>query len=185
MKEALHGRVSAVVGPSGSGKSSVVKAGLIPALRGGDLPGSETWLVTEMLPGTHPLEELELALLRIAINQPPSLLPQLREDERGLLRAARRVLPNDTGVLVLVIDQFEEVFTLVENELERRHFLNSINIAATDARSPLRIIITLRADFYDRPLLYTEFGDLTCRRTEAVLPLTRVGWCILMNAVFI
>ena len=165
-------RFLAVVGPSGSGKSSTVKAGLIPALRHGELPGSETWLVAEMLPGTHPLEELELALLRVAAKQPPSLLPQLREDERGLLRAVRRVLPDDGGVLVLVIDQFEEVFTLVENEFERQHFLNSLYVASTDARSPLRLIITLRADFYDRPLLYTAFGELTCQRTEAVLPLT-------------
>jgi serine/threonine-protein kinase len=59
-------RFLAVVGPSGSGKSSVVKAGLIPALRRGGLPGSEDWYVVEMLPGAHPMEEVELALLRIA-----------------------------------------------------------------------------------------------------------------------
>lgn len=165
-------RFLAVVGPSGSGKSSVVKAGLIPALRRGDLPGSENWAIAEMLPGTHPLEELELALLRVAIQQPPSLLPQLREDERGLLRAARRVLPDDNSVLVLVIDQFEEVFTLVENQLERQHFLNSIYAAVTDVRCPLHIIITLRADFFDRPLLYNNLGGLMNQRTEVVLPLT-------------
>ena len=56
----------AVVGPSGSGKSSAVKAGLVPALRKGALPGSEGWFITEMLPGAHPLEELERALMGIA-----------------------------------------------------------------------------------------------------------------------
>jgi serine/threonine protein kinase len=59
-------RFLAVVGPSGSGKSSVVKAGVLPALRRGALPGSDKWFVVEMLPGPHPLEELEIGLLRIA-----------------------------------------------------------------------------------------------------------------------
>ncbi len=165
-------RFLAVVGPSGSGKSSVVKAGLIPALRRGDLPSPADWLIAEMLPGAHPLEELEIALLRLAANPPASLLPQLREDERGLLRAARRVLPGDDSVLTLAIDQFEEVFTLVDDQAERQHFLDSITAAVTDARSPVRVIITLRADFYDRPLLYTRFGELMRQRTEVVLPLT-------------
>jgi serine/threonine protein kinase/DNA-binding SARP family transcriptional activator len=57
-------RFLAVVGPSGSGKSSAVKAGLIPALRKGALPGSENWFVAVMMPGEYPLEELELALWR-------------------------------------------------------------------------------------------------------------------------
>jgi serine/threonine protein kinase len=61
-------RFLAVVGPSGSGKSSVVKAGLIPALREGAVPGSEKWFVAEMVPGTHPLEELELALWPVAVD---------------------------------------------------------------------------------------------------------------------
>jgi transcriptional regulator with XRE-family HTH domain len=60
-------RFLAVVGPSGSGKSSVVQAGLIPALRQGGLPGSEKWFVVDLQPGAHPFEELEAALLRIAV----------------------------------------------------------------------------------------------------------------------
>jgi hypothetical protein len=66
--------------PSGSGKSSVVKAGLMSALRRGGLPGSARWFITEMLPGTHPLEELEAALLQVAVTPLPGLLEQLSED---------------------------------------------------------------------------------------------------------
>ena len=174
-------RFLAVVGPSGSGKSSVVKAGLIPALRRGGLPGSENWFVVELLPGAHPLEELEAALLRIAVNPPTgsthglSLLAQLREDTRGLLRAVRRVLPNDDVTeLVLVIDQFEEVFTLLDAEREaaRAHLLNSLVTAVLDERSRVRVILTLRADFTDRPLRYVDFGELVRQRSEFVLPLT-------------
>ena len=75
---ATRNRFLAVVGPSGSGKSSVVRAGLVPALRRGGLPGSEHWFVVDMFPGAHPLEELEQALLRVAVKPPDNLLEQLR-----------------------------------------------------------------------------------------------------------
>ena len=166
-------RFLAVVGPSGSGKSSLVKAGLIPALRRGGLPGSEHWFIVDFMPGAHPLEELEVALLRVAANPPDNLLAQLRESERGLLRTLKRILPADDSVeLVLVIDQFEELFTLTDDGVERAHFLGLLVTALLDARSRLRLIITLRADFTDRPLQYLDFGEIVRQRTEFVLPLS-------------
>lgn len=165
-------RFLAVIGPSGSGKSSVVRAGLVPALRRGGLPGSENWFIVDLLPGKHPFEELEAALLRVAVNPPESLLSQLKDGPRGLLRAARRILPADKTVeLVLVIDQFEEIFTLVEDESERALLLESLATAVLDERSRLRVIITLRADFTDKPLRYVDFGEMLNRRFEFVLPL--------------
>lgn len=174
MKEEVeYGRFLAVVGPSGSGKSSVVKAGLLPAVRNGALPRSKKWFIVEMVPGSYPFEELEAALLRIAINPPASLLSQLKEDETGLLRAIKRVLPDDSDTeLLLLIDQFEEVFTLVEEEDTRLTFLKALIKAVTDPRSRLRLITTLRADFYDKPLFYAEFGNAMRKRTEVVLPLS-------------
>ena len=170
-------RFLAVVGPSGSGKSSVVRAGLIPALRRGALPGSENWFVIQMLPGARPLEEMETALLRIAVNPPESLLSQMREDERGMLRAIKRVLPADDAgprrsELLLLIDQFEEIFTLVEDESDRAQFLEGLLAAAADPRGRLRVVVTLRADFYDRPLQYAGLGELVRQQTEVVLPLS-------------
>jgi WD40 repeat protein/DNA-binding XRE family transcriptional regulator len=171
--EGWGARFLAVVGPSGSGKSSVVRAGLLPALRRGGLPGSERWFVVELLPGTHPLEELEAALLRVAVNPPASLLEQLAADERGLIRAVKRVLPEDPEIeLALIIDQFEELFTLVEDESARAHVLDSLVAAMSDPRSRLRVVATLRADFYDCPLRYGGFGELIRERTEVVLPLS-------------
>jgi WD40 repeat protein len=164
-------RFLAVVGPSGSGKSSLVKAGLIPALWQGKLAGSEKWFVAEMLPGSHPLEELEIALIRVAANQAANLHEQLSRDERGLLRIAQLILPEDGSELVLVVDQFEEVFTLVEDEAARQHFLNLLLTAVTDSRSRVRVVVTLRADYYDRPLHYPEFGEVLRSRMETVLPL--------------
>jgi WD40 repeat protein/transcriptional regulator with XRE-family HTH domain len=166
-------RFLAVIGPSGSGKSSVVRAGLIPALRRGGLPGSENWFIVDMLPGKHPFEELEASLLRVAVNPPEHLLSQLKDGSRGLLRAVRRILPADESVeLVLVVDQFEEVFTLVEDEAERALFLENLTTAILDERSRLRVVITLRADFTDKPLRYVDFGELLNRRFEFILPLT-------------
>jgi serine/threonine protein kinase/WD40 repeat protein len=168
-------RFLAVIGPSGSGKSSIVKAGLIPAIWQGKLPGSERWFVVEMMPGAHPLDELEIALTRIAANQSGSLNEQLSRDERGLVRAAQLILPADNSELLLVIDQFEELFTLVTDDAVRRHFLNLLLTAATDARSRIRIIVTHRADYYDRPLHYPEFGEMLRARIETVLPLGAKG----------
>ncbi|MCB0214045.1 MAG: WD40 repeat domain-containing protein, partial [Anaerolineae bacterium] len=166
-------RFLAVVGPSGSGKSSVVRAGLIPALRQGGLPSSEQWFISEMLPGRHPFEEMEAALLRVAIHSPDNLLAQLTDGERGLLRAVNQILPADKDIeLLLLIDQFEEVFTLVESEEIRTQFLDSLVTAVLDPGSRLRLVITLRADFTDQPLRYIDFGELVRQRTEFVLPLT-------------
>ncbi|MBN1285552.1 MAG: protein kinase [Anaerolineae bacterium] len=163
-------RFLAVVGPSGSGKSSVISAGLTPALRREDI-GLDPWFVVRMLPGAQPFVELEQALLRVALDKPPGLLDQLRSDPHGLGRAAAAILPADGAELFLIIDQFEEVFTLVEDERARARFLDSLAAAVTDPHSRLRVVIALRADFYDRPLLYPGFGDLVRARTEVVLPL--------------
>jgi len=165
-------RFLAIVGPSGSGKSSLVNAGLIPALWRGELPGSERWFVVEMLPGTHPLDELEVALMRIAADQSGHLNEQLRRDERGLVRASQLILPNDGSELVLIVDQFEEAFTLTENDAERQQFLDLLHAAVTEKRSRVRVVVTLRADFYDRPLMYPQFGELVRNRMETVLPLS-------------
>ena len=131
-------RFLAIVGPSGSGKSSVVLAGLVPAIRAGAIPGSAGWRVAVTTPGGYPVEELEAALLRVAVNPLPSLIEQLRADELGLLRAVKRVLPDDGSELLLVIDQLEEVFTLVEDEAVRARFLTGIERAVRDPRSRLR-----------------------------------------------
>ena len=164
-------RFVAVVGPSGSGKSSAVSAGLVPAIRAGRLDGSERWFITSMTPGAQPFEALEAALLRIAVNPPASLLEQLQSDRRGLLRSVRRIVPGDDDTVVVVIDQFEELFTLVDDESVRSRFLDTLAIASREAHSSLRIVVTLRADFYDQPLRHGGFAELLKRSTVTVTPL--------------
>ncbi len=164
-------RFLAVVGPSGAGKSSVVRAGLVPAIRKGDLGDQKDAYVAEMLPGFHPMDELEAALRRIAVRPVPHLHDRLGSGSRGLLDACELVVPPGAEV-VLVVDQFEEAFTLTVDERERQLFLESLRVAAADPESRCRVIVTLRADFYDRPLLYPRFGHLLAERTEAVPSLT-------------
>ncbi len=166
------GRFLAVVGPSGSGKSSLVLAGLIPALRNGLVTGSSRWFVAKMVPGGDPFAELSAALLRIATDEPIGLERRLREDETCLADIASDVLPGSDTEMLLVIDQFEEVFTLVTSETERTHLLKLLYQGVTAEHSRLRIVVTLRADFYDRPLLYAGFGDLVQAHTQVVLPLS-------------
>jgi DNA-binding CsgD family transcriptional regulator/energy-coupling factor transporter ATP-binding protein EcfA2 len=167
-----RGRFLAIVGPSGSGKSSLVKAGLIPALWAGKLAGSEKWFVVNMVPGVRPLDSLETSLTRIAADQASNLRGHLDRDSHGLLRAADLILPKDDSELVLIVDQFEELFTLVDNDSSRRQFLDLLANAATDPRSRVRVIVSLRADYYDRPLQYPAFGRLIRAHIETLLPLT-------------
>lgn len=172
MRDAEDGRLLVVVGPSGSGKSSAVKAGLLPALRQGALPGSENWFITEMMPGSQPLEELEAALLRVAIHPPTNLLDELKGSEHGFAQVLQRILPPDDTELLLVIDQFEELFTLTNDESQRVHFLTSLLVALEDPHARLRLVLTLRADFYDKPLYYLDFGLRLRKSVETVLPLS-------------
>ena len=151
----IGSRCVILVGPSGSGKSSVVRAGLIPALRAGTAPGSSDWFATTMQPGSDPYESLEVALLRIAVNPPTSLLKQLRDGRRGILRTVRRCLASDDHRALLTIDQFEEVFTGGSTD-DAHNFLAALATAIDDPTSPLRLVATLRADYYDRPLAHPD-----------------------------
>ncbi|MBN1564708.1 MAG: protein kinase, partial [Anaerolineae bacterium] len=165
-------RFVAVVGPSGSGKSSVVQAGVIPALRRGALPNSDRWFIVNMVPSAHPIQSLETLLLSVSVRPIPDLHARLISDECALLDTVGNILTGARDELVLVVDQFEELFTLVQDEAERAQFLALIRVAVTTANSRIRVIVNLRADFYDRPLLYEGFGGLIQARTQLVLPLT-------------
>ena len=168
-----NGRFLAVVGPSGSGKSSLVRAGLVPAVREGAVPGSQRWFVVDMLPGTDPFVEFLAALRRVAARPlPADLAEQLPDDPTALTRAAAWVLADEESELLLLVDQFEEVFTLTTDEERRAAFLAALVTATTDPDSRVRIVVTLRADFYDRPLRYPGLAEWVRTRTEVVVPLT-------------
>src|SRR5262245_9424947 len=161
-----RGRLVLLVGGSGSGKSSLVRAGLLPALRRGRVPGSERWFLTDMVPGTSPFRELAEGLRRVAVTETEGLADELAFGEGEIDGALHRLLP-DGGQLLLVIDQFEELFTLA-GESERRAFLGGLTHAISAADSRLRVVATLRGDFYDRPLRFQRFGTLVQDATLTV-----------------
>jgi WD40 repeat protein len=148
----------AVLGPSGSGKSSLARAGLVPALRSGGVPGSEGWRIVCFRPGTHPLDVLAGHLVSLYPDlAAASVRDQLLADPRTLRLLTART-PADSSRVLFLIDQFEEVFTLCRSEDERSAFLlNALHAATADG--PSAVVLTLRADFYPRCAAYPELAQ--------------------------
>jgi WD40 repeat protein/DNA-binding SARP family transcriptional activator len=121
-----------IVGPSGSGKSSALHAGLLAALAAGVLPGSERWALVVLRPGEHPLRALEHAL---------SAAP-------------------DQGQVVLAVDQFEEAFTTCRDESERAAFVDALVASVRDVRRRTRVVVAVRSDYYGHCAAYTELSRL-------------------------
>lgn len=127
-------QVLVVGGPSGSGKSSLVGAGLVPALKAGGLPGSEYWSVDLITPGRDPMGALAQCTARSAEHQ---LERECEYSDTAAINHLR----------LIVVDQFEEVFTLC-TDTQRAVFLNSLAALADCAQSRVKIVIVVRADFY-------------------------------------
>ena len=150
----VAGRLVALVGPSGSGKSSVVRAGLLPAIRKGEIPGSASWLIAEMYPGTDPFRGLDAAL---------SDIQGATSDLSGGVGA--------TGSTVLVvIDQFEELYTLTERSGSAERFLDLL-VSTIKGDAPVRMVLTIRADYLDRPLQHPAFARLLEQGLVVITPL--------------
>ncbi len=165
-------RFLAVVGPSGSGKSSLVRAGLLPALRAG-VDGSDAWLIARMTPGSSPLEELRLAVAAVAVGATDEIPTRVRSGA-PLGQALGGVLPPGADLL-LVVDQLEEAFTLTTAEDERQAFLGALATVNGETGHQVRVVVTLRADFFDRPLRHPALAELVRDGTETVTPLRGSG----------
>ena len=133
----------AVVGASGSGKSSAIAAGLLPSLRAGLLPGSDRWRSASMRPGEHPLVELENV-------------------------AARE---GSGGRLVLVVDQFEEAFTVCQDEDERSRFVERLVATAADPERAV-VVIGVRGDYYGHCGAHSELARLLAANQVLVGPMS-------------
>jgi WD40 repeat protein len=171
-------RFLAVLGPSGSGKSSVVRAGLIPALRKGSLPGSEAWRVQVFTPGARPLTQLAANLVRL---NPQSsavrTLDELMADERSLHLACAVALAErpESERVVWVVDQLEEVFTLCRDEAERARFISNLLYAAGVPGGRGLVVLTMRADFYQKSVAYPELSAQVASQQFLVSPLSTEG----------
>ncbi|RJQ81764.1 hypothetical protein D5S17_04110 [Pseudonocardiaceae bacterium YIM PH 21723] len=152
-------RILVVIGASGSGKSSLLRAGLIPEL------AARGWRSAVVLPDTHPLESLAVRLGSLLNRSSVSTHAELLDQPRNLGLLVRELLVDEpaTAELTLVVDQFEEIFTLCHDEAERSRFIATLLDTARDPANRMRLVLGLRADFYGRcsqvPDLVNAFQD--------------------------
>ncbi|MDJ0719482.1 MAG: SUMF1/EgtB/PvdO family nonheme iron enzyme [Prochloraceae cyanobacterium] len=144
----------ALVGASGSGKSSVLRAGLLHQLTlGRAISGSEAWDIHIMMPGEHPLQNLALAFVDSDLSL-PARAEQLGQAEKLINKGADglRLLVQSSGSprLILALDQFEESFTLCEDKSEREKFFECILGALEKTDNQLCLVIAMRADFFGK-----------------------------------
>ena len=99
-------------------------------------------MIAEMFPGAYPFEELESALMTVAVDRPAGLLAELSAHDAGLARAVKRILPDEDTDLLLIIDQFEELFALTTDESARQMFLANLSTVAADERRRVRVVVT-------------------------------------------
>lgn len=153
LEKVRTGNFLAVLGASGSGKSSVVRAGLLYQLKLGQrISGSENWLIKIFQPGVHPLQSLALAFLDMGLSR-IKRAAQLAEAEELITTGAdglRQLVSVNNQKLVLVVDQFEEVFTLCKNNEERSKFFDCLLGALQQCGDKLCLVLTMRSDFFGK-----------------------------------
>ncbi|WP_159027543.1 MULTISPECIES: WD40 repeat domain-containing protein [unclassified Streptomyces] len=163
-----------VVAPSGAGKSSLLRAGLLAELGRGVLPGSARWPLVWLTPTSHPMEALGAHLWEV-MESGRDGSPVLRPDE------LRRALAKGTGErrVVVVVDQLEELFTLCPDKQERRDFLDAVlgiaEVGPSGEPPPGLVVFGLRSDFYTQCAAHPGLLEAVERNQVMMGPLTRTG----------
>ncbi len=176
-----------IVGPSGSGKSSFLQAGVIPRLR-----RRERWVIVAVRPGRDPISAVARAVVAAEAGADHAPLAR-RRAEADALRAILLGQPGQLAVrlaalaaggncrVLLAVDQLEEAFTQCDSEHERAQFLTMVLTCADDPLDPVRVVVTMRDDFLGRVprvralFVLQKLGDEELRRT-IVGPLARSGY---------
>lgn len=168
-------RFLAVVGASGSGKSSVVRAGLIPALRWQQ--PSSGWPVYVITPTAHPLDVLAAGLQGEARRATSlrKLVDELIRQPQALSSTFKRIA-EETGAshTLLIVDQFEELFTLCRSEAEQAAFVENLLTAAFQPDGVAIVVIVLRADFYAHCARFDLLRQALSKRQEYIGPMTTI-----------
>ncbi|HEV3162743.1 MAG TPA: TIR domain-containing protein [Isosphaeraceae bacterium] len=173
-------RFLAVIGPSGSGKSSLALAGLLPAIAVGMLEGSGDWPILICRPGPDPLESLAIALAGLGEQERPApsevrqLIADFQAGDDALHLFARLALRDAPASrrLVLLIDQFEEVFTLCSDDRKRQALIENLVSAAGAPAGRVLVVLTLRADFYGKCAGYPRLATAVADHQVLVGPLS-------------
>jgi serine/threonine protein kinase len=186
--------ITGIVGPSGVGKSSFIRAGVGPALKA----SGERWDVVTLRPGRQPLAALASIVQKLTTRSGVDVQTQVAD--HNLLMARLRAEPGFVGTLLrararqtgsqilLFIDQFEELYTLVPDAAERKAFTAALTGAADDTAAPVRVVVSMRSDFLDRiaedqrfmeelsrGLVFLQPPDRNGLREALVAPIEMVG----------
>jgi WD40 repeat protein/transcriptional regulator with XRE-family HTH domain len=178
LEQLKSSRFVAVIAPSGSGKSSLVRAGLLPALRRSTMAGIPDWIVCKFTPGHAPLNAMANELLQLPEHDSfQRTVARMARDSRALhqsvaLALARRA---PSSRLVCVVDQFEEVFTHCSDVEERSQFIANLLYAAGVPDGRTMVILTMRADFYSHCAAYPELAAQLAAHQYLLGPLDRTG----------
>jgi WD40 repeat protein len=157
-------RFLAVIGPSGCGKSSLVRAGLLPAVLAGWLGTGSDWRIAKMRPGDRPLHELgrTLSAREVFDSEEETIEAELARGKRGLIDsfeiAARRANDAKRLNLLILVDQFEELFTYEQSRDESTEFVNLL-LAAAKEDSRIHIVMTMRTDFLGDCVQFLQLPD--------------------------
>jgi serine/threonine protein kinase/WD40 repeat protein len=163
-----------LVGPSGSGKSSLAHAGVVPAIEEGALGSGLVFRAARFEPRARPLVSLAAALSRALSTPEDEVLASLRASPEGLGPRLRAALPPDTGLL-LVVDQLEEIATLAADAAEVTAFARALGSFTEVPVPELRLLATLRADLMDRLFSQEPLRPLLTRGFYPVRPLLGDG----------
>ncbi|MEU6069571.1 AAA family ATPase [Streptomyces sp. NPDC047082] len=175
------GGLVVLVGASGAGKSSLLNAGVVPALQSGAVAeeGGPARGVLQFVPGADPLAELvrhipELEKVLSSKEEPGS--PEFGQAVREAVSAWSRQEAPGAARPVVIVDQFEEAFTLCSDEASRRAFVRLLHTACSpagpDDPAPVLVVLGIRADFYDQCLRHPELADALQHRHMVLGPLT-------------
>ncbi|HTJ45231.1 MAG TPA: protein kinase [Kofleriaceae bacterium] len=174
--------LTGVVGPSGVGKSSFVRAGVGPALKA----SGESWEIVTLRPGRAPLVALASVLQQLTTRSGDDAIAQHIAEHEGFVEKLRTA-PGTLGAvlrsrarttqthILLFVDQFEELYTLVDDREERLAFTAALSGVADDAATPLRVVVSMRSDFLDRIAEDPRFMDELSRGLVFLGPPTRDG----------
>ncbi|HEY9604210.1 MAG TPA: caspase family protein [Allocoleopsis sp.] len=176
LEKVREGNFLAVLGASGSGKSSVVRAGLLHQLKLGQrLGGSDQWVIKIFRPGEEPLKSLAMAFAKdenfntYVQTRFTNALNSINRGAEGLHSLVQTTARNRR--LVLVVDQFEEAFTLCQDETERQRFFECLLGALEIANNQLCVILTMRADFFGK-CAEQDYGGLASKIQENLVTVT-------------